>query len=241
MTMSELRVFTFSPAFGLPTGGPFALKLLKWLEIAGIRYEQVIEDDSGKGPNKKNPWIEFDGERIPDTEVIIDRLARKYRFDIDAGLDAAELARLHAFRRMIEEHLHMIFEWELFGHVNGFPFVVGMAETMVPKLMARPAAAMFCRQMKTQLHARGIARHSIDAIARKGIADVDAIEIALGDNAFLAGDRPSLTDVSAYGMMQPMAKWPMNTPVADHIKSRPQLCAWLDRVERLKSDERCSA
>ena len=30
----DLKVFTFSPAWGLPTSGPFALKLLKWLDLA---------------------------------------------------------------------------------------------------------------------------------------------------------------------------------------------------------------
>lgn len=235
--MSQLRVFTFSPAFGLPTGGPFALKVLKWLDIGGIDYEQVIENDSGKGPNKKNPWIELKGERIPDSEVIIVMLSRVYGFDIDAGLDPLERAQLHSFRRMIEEHLHMVFEWEMFVHPNGRPFVVDIAQSMVPRPLAPVAAAVFCRQLGKQLHARGIARHGNDVIARKGIADVDAIETALGDKAYLAGDRPSLTDVSAYGMMQPMARWPMSTPVADYIKSRPGLCAWLDRIGNLKSGQ----
>jgi len=235
MAMSQLRVFTFFPAFGLPTGGPFALKVLKWLDIAGIAYEQVIENNSGKGPNGKNPWVELDGERIPDSEIIIDRLSRLYGFDIDAGLDPVARARLHAFRRMIEEHLHMVFEWEMFVHPNGRPFVMEVARSMAPRPLAGVAAAMVCRQLGKQLHARGIARHADDVIARKGIADVDAVEAALGDQAYLAGDRPSLADVSAYGMMQPMARWPMATPVADHIKSRPGLCAWLDRIGDLGS------
>jgi glutathione S-transferase len=239
--MSALRVFTFSPAFGLPTGGPFALKLLKWLDIAGIAYEQVIEDDAGKGPNRKNPWIELDGRRIPDTEIIIDFLSERFGFDIDAGLETAERARLHAVRRMIEEHLHMVFEWEMFVHPDGFPFVRGMAEAMVPRPVATPMARMFCRQMKKQLHARGLARHSDDIIARKGIADVDAMETVIGGRPFLAGDRPSLTDVSSYGMLQPMARWPMHTPVADYIKSRPALVAYLDRMESLKAERRLAA
>jgi glutathione S-transferase len=239
--MSGLRVFTFSPAFGLPSGGPFALKLLKWLDIAGVPYEQVIEDDAGKGPNRKNPWIELDGRRIPDTEIIIEFLAGRFGFDMDAGLEATARARLHALRSMIEEHLHMVFEWEMFVHSNGFPFVRGMAEAMVPKPVAAPMARMFCRQMKRQLYARGLARHSDDVIARKGIADVEAIEVMLGSGQFLAGDRPSLTDVSAYGMLQPMAKWPMRTPVADYIKARPALVAYLDRVESLKAEQRLAA
>jgi glutathione S-transferase len=231
--MSQLRVFTFFPAFGLPTGGPFALKVLKWLEIGGIPYEQVIENNSGKGPNRKNPWVELDGERIPDSEIIIDRLSRLYGFDIDAGIDPLERARLHAFRRMIEEHLHMVFEWELFVHPNGYPFVLEVAGSMMPKPFTRAGAAMVCRQLGKQLHARGLTRHSDDVIVRKGVADVDALEAALGDHPYLAGSRPSLTDVAAYGMLQPMARWPMSTPVADYIKSRSGLCAWLDRIEQL--------
>ena len=30
--MAELKVFTFSPAWGLRSSGPFAMKLLKWLD-----------------------------------------------------------------------------------------------------------------------------------------------------------------------------------------------------------------
>jgi hypothetical protein len=55
--MTNLRVFTFSPHWGLPSAGPFAIKLLAWLELAKIPYEQVIEDNPGKGPKGKNPWI----------------------------------------------------------------------------------------------------------------------------------------------------------------------------------------
>jgi hypothetical protein len=31
--MADLRVFTFSPDRGLPSAGPFAIKLLAWLEL----------------------------------------------------------------------------------------------------------------------------------------------------------------------------------------------------------------
>ena len=64
--------------------GPFALKLLKWLDIAGLGYRQVIQDNPAKGPKGKNPWIELDGKPIDDTDIIIDLLASKTGFDIDA-------------------------------------------------------------------------------------------------------------------------------------------------------------
>jgi hypothetical protein len=68
--MATLKVFTFAPDWGLPTVGPFALKLLAWLELAGLPYEQVYEANPRKGPKSKNPWIELDGERIGDSELI---------------------------------------------------------------------------------------------------------------------------------------------------------------------------
>ncbi|HEY7749076.1 MAG TPA: glutathione S-transferase N-terminal domain-containing protein [Aestuariivirgaceae bacterium] len=85
--MPVLRVYTFSPHWGLPSAGPFALKLLAWLELAGIPYEQVIEDNPRKGPKGKNPWIELDGELIGDSGLIIDRLSRRFGIDMDARIE----------------------------------------------------------------------------------------------------------------------------------------------------------
>src|SRR5829696_8631182 len=110
---SKVRVFTFAPDWGLPTVGPFALKLLAWLELAGIPYEQVVEGNPRKGPKGKNPWIELDGERIGDSEVIIDLLTARHRVNLDEGLAPEQLALGHAWRRTFEEHFHQVLEWEL--------------------------------------------------------------------------------------------------------------------------------
>lgn len=239
--MSELVVFTFSPGWGLPTTGPFALKLIKWLEIAGVPYRQSFEDLSGKGPKGKNPWVELDGQRIGDTEVIIDMLAERSGFDIDAGLSIEQRAGSHTLRRMLEEHFHMVLEWELFVHPAGAAEIRRMTSSAAPPLVAGPLAAIMCRHFRRQLHARGIARHSAGIIAAKGRADVDAVEALLDDQPFLLGTRPSMADVSAYGLLQPMAKWPMRTPVADYIKSRAALCSYLDRVGEVRAERRLAA
>jgi len=55
--MPNLRVFTFSPDWGLPSVGPFAIKLLAWLELAGIAYEQVIEDAQGSEAMNMPPGL----------------------------------------------------------------------------------------------------------------------------------------------------------------------------------------
>lgn len=228
--MSELKVFTFSPAWGLPTSGPFALKLLKWLALAGLPYTQVIEQLSQKGPKGKNPWIELDGERIGDTEIIIDLLARRTGFDIDAGLTPDQRALSHAVRRMMEEHFHMVLEWELFVHPAGLEGMRQIVAETAPGPVASLATAYVSRHFARQLHARGIARHAPELIAAKARADLDAVEALVGSGPFLVGPRPSMADISIYGMLMPMARWPMKTPAADSIKARPRLMAYLERL-----------
>ncbi|WP_055049166.1 glutathione S-transferase family protein [Devosia sp. A16] len=239
--MPKLTVSTFSPDWGLPTSGPFALKLLKWLDLANIPYDHVFEDVPSKGPKGKSPWIEFDGERIGDSEVIIELLARRSGFNIDAGLTEEQRALSHTLRRMLEEHFHMLLEWELFVHPAGIEAVRGMAARVAPGIVAAPVAAMICRHFRTQLTARGIARHDAATIAAKGKADLDAIEAILGDKPFLVASHPSMADLSAYGLLGPMAAWPMPTPVADSIKSRPGLLAYLQRVAEAKAEARVAA
>lgn len=39
-----------------------------------------------------------------------------------------------------------------------------------------------------------------------------------------------MADIAAYGLIPPMAKWPMHTPVADYIKTRPALTGYVERM-----------
>jgi glutathione S-transferase len=155
----ELKVFTFSPAWGLPTGGPFPLKLIKWLELSGLPYEQIYEDNSMKGPKKKSPWIELDGEALADSEIIIETLARRSGFDVDRDLTPQQRAVSHAVRRMLEEHLHMVFEYELFVHPSGIAQSRSLMGT-VPSALKGTIFRYLLWHMKRQLRARGLARHA---------------------------------------------------------------------------------
>jgi glutathione S-transferase len=164
----KLRVFTFSPDWGLPTNGPFALKLLAWLELAGIPYEQVVENNSGKGPKGKSPWIELGGERMGDSELIIERLSRQHGIDLDEGLTPEQRALGLAWRRTFEEHFHQVLEWELLIHPEGSAYMREFFGRVAPRPVASILFAIIRRQFRKQLHARGIARHTPEVIAAKG-------------------------------------------------------------------------
>ena len=81
-----IRLFAFGSGWGIPfpTAAPFPLKLATWLRMTGLDHEIVVENNPGKGPKKKSPWIE-DGEvRMGDSELIIRYLGEKYGVDPDA-------------------------------------------------------------------------------------------------------------------------------------------------------------
>jgi glutathione S-transferase len=228
--MSKLRVFTFPPDWGLPTVGPFALKLLAWLELAGISYEQVVEANPRKGPKGKNPWIELDGERIGDSELIIELLTERYAVKLDDGLTPAQLALGHTWRRTFEEHLHQVLEWELFFHPAGAAWMRASLASQIPAVLAPPVFFLMRTQFGKQLYARGIARHAPNVIARKGRADLDALAAFLGERPFLLKEQPVSADTAVFGLVAPMVYWPMETPVAKYARSLPNLRAYCDRM-----------
>ncbi|WIJ23423.1 glutathione S-transferase family protein [Devosia sp. RR2S18] len=231
--MSKLRVFTFSPDWGLPTNGPFALKLLAWLSLAKIPYEQVIENNSSKGPKGKSPWVELDGERIADSELIIQLLARKHEIDLDADLSPEQLAIGHAFRRTFEEHFHQVLEWELLLTREGAAYMRGLLSREMPGPVSQLLFTVLKRHFQKQLFARGIARHSPEDIERKGKDDLDALAAYLQGRKFLGGEQPSTADAAVFGLLAPLLYWTMSTPVGDYAKSLPVLRQYCDRMKGL--------
>lgn len=230
--MARIRIHTFSPLFdGLPAGGPFDLKLLAWLKLAGLPYEQVYGDDPRKGPKGKNPWVEIDGEKMGDTELIIDRLSRELGTDLDAGLTPNQKAQGHAWRRSFEEHFHQVLEWELLIHPAGAAFMRRFFASTMPSVLGHLVFATMQRGMSRQLHARGLARHDPEVIAAKGRADIDALSAFLDGHAFLLDDTPRTADCAVFGQVAPLVYWPMETPVALHARSVPNIRAYCERMQ----------
>jgi glutathione S-transferase len=230
--MTALRVFTFSPDWGLPSAGPFAIKVLAWLELTGTPYERVIEDDPRKGPKGKNPWIELDGERIGDSEIIIALLSQRRKVDLDEGLNAEQRAIGHAWRRTFEEHFHQVLEWELLVHPAGAAYMRARLASKMPPLIGPIIFSMLQSHFRRQLYARGIARHTPNLIEAKGRADVDALAAFLGDRPFLVADRPTSADIAVFGLLAPGVRWPMQTPVASYARSLPTICAYCERMRQ---------
>lgn len=226
----QLRVFTFAPDWGLPTTGPFALKLLAWLGANGIEYEQVIEMNPAKGPRGKSPWAEIDGETVSDSDLIIARIAAEHGVELPQPGDSAAHASAFAFKTAFEEGMHQILEWELFVHPEGTNYVRTAMRQALPPLVSGLAFHALSRTFRKQLRARGIARHEPERIAAMGCAMLDGLETWLRDGGFPRDKAglPLIHELAVLGQVAPLMRWPMDTPVATHAARLPALRDWVE-------------
>jgi glutathione S-transferase len=225
-----LRVFTFSPAWGLPTAGPFGLKLEVCLRMLDLPYERVYEDDARKGPKRKSPWIEDGALRMGDTELILGHLERTRGLALDRDLDPVTAARAHVLRRMLEEHYHQVFEFELSVHERGFPVMRELMRSSLPFPLSYVLPEVMRPTFRKHLFERGIARHTLDEVEAMGRADVDALVELLGEQPFFSGQTPTKADASAFGMLAVSIRSPLPTPVCTYARSRPTLVAFVERM-----------
>jgi glutathione S-transferase len=226
---APIRVFTFPPAFGLPTMGPFGLKLIACLSMLEVPFELAFEADARKGPKRKSPWIEDAGTRMGDTELILEHLARTRGVRLDAGLAPPLVARGHALRRMLEEGFHQVFEHELILDDAGFAVFGEALRPSLPRLVFPLATGMMRRSLRSHLYERGLARHTPAEIESIGRADVDALVAQLGDQPSLLGEAPSKVDAIAFGLLAVMVRSEIPTPVARHLCAQSSLVRFVDR------------
>src|SRR5580692_1652824 len=100
-----IKLYKFGPAFGLPDGSPFVMKVETYLRLSGQKYETVVADVR-KAPRQQLPYVDVDGKIIPDSTAIVDHLEAARAEKLDARLGAKERAVGLAFKSMLEEHLY---------------------------------------------------------------------------------------------------------------------------------------
>jgi len=229
--MEPLRVYTFAPAWGLPTSGPFALKLLAWLDHHRIPYQHEIENRPDRGPLGKSPWIEQGTLRMGDSDAIMHHLAAQRGLPDPSRCDTSAQAANLGLRIAFEERFHQILEWELFVNPEGRREMRAMIRTLTPPLIGPLVFAQMARHFGRQLLARGIGRLAPAQITDEGCRLLDALALRLeAGGGWLEEDRPSLTDFAVWGQVAPMLCWPMRTPVAEHAKAIPILSAWHNKI-----------
>lgn len=230
--MSELIVHQLPGAWGLPSISPFCLKLDAYLRLAGVPFRTIVDATPFKGPKGKLPFIEHEGQRIGDSNFIIEYVEERFGCRPDGGLSAADVAVARALRRLIEENMYwsMVYDrWMVDGNWQVFRDVVLAGVPAPLRSLIGPVAR---RGVRSQLKGHGIGLHSREEIGAIGRGDLRAIVDYLGDKRYLMGDEPSAIDATAYGFLANIVRVPLDGALKREAVQHPNLLAYLDRFEQ---------
>lgn len=227
---SQLIVHQIPSGWGLPSIGPFSLKLETYLRIAGIAYEVVFDSTPFKGPKGKLPWIEHEGKKIGDSGFIIQYLEKRFGGDPNSGLSAADRAIALSLRRLIEENLYWVMVYDRWMVESNWPLTRQAVLGMIPAPVRAVMAPIARRGVRRQLEGHGIGKHSPDEIHAIGVRDVGAIADFLGDKPYLMGAMPTEIDAVAYGLLANIMLVPVESPVKNAANGRKNLVDYVERI-----------
>lgn len=224
-----------------PDISPFVVKLETWLRMSGIPYESRTGPNQAM-PHEKLPVADIDGELVPDSSLIIQRLLQLYPQAIsDKHLSETERAQACALTALIEQHLYFALlhnRYSVQSNFNAYkPLLLDYAMRSVPAWqkpllsilspLIFPVVQRKYRQMAWQ---QGTGRHKIEDIHATGIEGWKSIKTILGAKPFLMGGQPCLVDMSAFGFLHAEIRHPFAGRMHDYVMSEPALVDYHDRI-----------
>ena len=227
----KVILYQFPPGEHIPNLSPFCLKLETFLRINAIPYENQYGYKMGK--KGKLPWIEYKGERVADSNIIVDYLNEKFEIDLDKNFSSEQVALGRAVKCMLEENTYWVLIYdryvENFNQYKNFtapPTGTGIGFKITQKL--------FQRKMLSNLDAQGLGRHSKDELYAIGENDLKAVSDILGNKEFLLGDRPSTFDCAVFGFCANVLYSGFESPLNTYLKGNTtNLCQFCDRMKSL--------
>lgn len=225
-------LFQFPVSPYIRTISPFSLKLETWLRRNKIDYENV--HTMKKHPKiRQIPYIELNGEAIPDSSRIIQRLTKEFQVTCDSSLTKEQKAIAHATTVMLEYRTMQIgFYWRYGHHAHEF------TEKLMQNYAEKKFGMYFFRNLhppisKMRGYMNGFARHSFEDMADMTFHDLDTISELLAENKYFLGtDRPTTIDCTIFGHLVQFLYIPLPVPQKAYLHEKCQnVVELVDRVK----------
>jgi glutathione S-transferase len=227
-----ITVYQTPVAWGTPNLSPFCFKLEAYLRMTGLPYEVKLAD-LRKAPKGKVPYVEFEGQRMGDSQFIIEYLKKQHGDPLDKELTPMQVAVGHTVRRMLEECTYWYIVYMRWADEAGWLAYRPVAETMVPWVVGGDIPVATLRQgMLRILHDQGTGRHSSEEVQALAIADIRAIATIMGENKYLLGDKPTSFDAGLYSFLVSVIANPVDTDLKQFTLSQTNLVRYCTRFKK---------
>ncbi len=210
---------------------PFCLKLETWLRLASIEYKAVGDFNPMKAPKGKAPYVTLDDGRVlADSAHIIETLTAELGIKLDVHLTPEQRAKSVLLQRTVEDHLYFCILHERWIRDEGFAILKHAYFSDMPMPLRAIVPLMVRRDIKKIGKAQGTSRHSDTEIWAAGVADIEALNVILGDDDFYGGTKPATMDAIVYGAVANLLWGPFPGPLQDAVAQRKRLVVWAERV-----------
>merc|ERR1711936_1145119 len=180
---------------------PFALKLETWLRVKKIKYENIF---SMKFHPKTGliPYIELNGESFSDSNLIIEKLKKKFALvPVDPGLTKEQLAMSHAATSMVENFTAQTgFHYRYGYNMQSFVSVLKLGEYYSNQRAVNFWARFQPFATKLRNHFSGLGREENSTVWHLASRDLAALSAWLGEKEYFhGGSTPSTIDCVIFG------------------------------------------
>ncbi|XP_033732092.1 failed axon connections homolog [Pecten maximus] len=178
----------------VPSLTPFAIKLETYFRMEGIPYQ--VKHKLGRKSKKtgKVPFVEYNGEEIPDSEFILEFLSKEKNFDLNEGLTVEQIGIGRAFQKMAEENTYWCFMMDrgILDETNAVWKMFNLSRLFV---------FLGKYDLKRTLWDHGIGRYSSEQIRHIMSEDLKSLSYYLGSKKFLFGNKASKFDCAIFGIL----------------------------------------
>ena len=226
-----LKLVTLPPALGMRNVSPFCLKVEMLLASLDLPYELAEEGNPGKAPKGKLPYLVTDGRTIADSELIAQYLDEYTGGRVYGGLSEAQRAQGLALARLAEDHLYWLMVASRWLDDDWWPNVVQGFFGALPGMIRPVITGIARRRIAKTYDLHGLGRHSLEEQRGFATRDLEALEAAVPQEKFLAGDSPGIFDFTVAAMMAGIYDNQPGTWVTELALPQTKLRAYTERVQ----------
>lgn len=225
-----ITLYQFPTAFGLPNASPFCMKIETYMRMAGIAYTPRYGMYQLRAPKNKLPYIDDGGRIVADSHLIIDHLKSTRGDCLDAALTPAQQAGGTVILRLLEDSLYWSLLYSRWIDQRGWPLTRQAFFGALPPPLAWFVPPLARHSLARQLYAQGTSRHQPEEIYAIGTADIAALSLLLGEQAYFLGAEPSSVDAAAYAFLANILDVPLEVPLRQTARAHPNLPAYCARM-----------
>ncbi|MGJ8529708.1 glutathione S-transferase family protein [Maritalea sp.] len=218
---------------GKPNLSPFCTKLDMILQLSGVEFDRQLQMSPMEGPKQKAPFIEDGGERIGDTQFIEMHLKTAYNIDLLNEMSPMDRAVGRMLMSTMEEQLYFILVYSRWQIEENWPIMEEIFFGNMPEQVRKEIAPQALTMMRTSLFGQGTGRHTAEEVYQLAKRIIDDTSTLLGSSDYFMSNKPTSIDASIYGVLSNCVNNPVPAPLADYVRSHPNLLAFLDRISTL--------